>query len=266
MNKKIKMIMILGILCLIVRNGAAQTCSVNAGVPASVCVSADSFVLSGNASGALATAPAWRFVSGPNTPVITDSTSSTTSVKGFIAGTYVFRYGAMCSDASEVADSVRITIEALPVFTAGADTFVCGSVIRMRATLPPGSSGTWAAPSSVIISSPASPSSTFSAMGTPGSCPYSFDAVWTVTQGGCTATDTVNIGYGGERTELFTPIADETICGTAYTSPATYYYGCGGTMNVTQLSGPVTTSQTYLPEPSTSYYSRFEINGMVVGT
>lgn len=44
---------------LLTYNAAAQTCSVNAGVPFTLCVSADSFMLTGNSTGALATTATW---------------------------------------------------------------------------------------------------------------------------------------------------------------------------------------------------------------
>lgn len=255
----------LGALCLMAHSADAQTCSVNAGVAASVCVSADSFVLSGNASGALATPPAWRFVSGPNVPVITDSASPSTSVKGFIAGTYVFRYAATCSDAVSAQDSVTITVDSLPVFTAGADTFICGRELNMRATLPPGATGIWSPVTNVAIAGNTSPNAAFSVTGFINRCVPSYDAVWTVTHGVCTAKDTVTISFGGERATM-PVIADQTICGTSFRDAPSYAYGCRGTLDVQQLSGPSAAVISYpYGDPATLIYSGFNIDGMSVG-
>ncbi|MBL7712222.1 MAG: T9SS type A sorting domain-containing protein [Chitinophagaceae bacterium] len=252
------------ILIFFGNNLYAQTCSVNAGVPSRACVSADSFILTGNATGALSTTPGWSLVSGPNVPVITAPGSATTSVKGIVSGTYIFRYAATCSDAVVADDSVTVTVDALPVFTAGRDTFVCGSTATMKATLPAGASGIWtyvpvtSSISSINIGSPGSPTSNFSVSGYNASCPKSAYAIWTVTQGACTSRDTAIASFGLQGS--MPVVADQVICGTSYTTPY-YYYGCGGNLNVKQLSGPTTATISY----TSTGYSNVNISSMTSG-
>lgn len=253
---------------LSVPQARAQTCSVNAGVPSTVCVSVDSFMLLGNATGALATTATWALVSGPNVPTISSPTSAITSVTGIIAGTYVFSYSATCSDAAVVADSVTVNVSALPIFTAGTDTAVCGLAVRLDATLPSGATGIWSQSSitgsgSFTFSPETSPNSTVNMVGYSNDCPKLRNFIWTVTQGACVSSDTVQVGFGAERTLSTTP--DQVLCGTNYTS-AFYYNGCGGTMSATQLAGPATASITYdFGAPSTTAYNRFTVSGMLAG-
>lgn len=250
---------------------SAQTCSVNAGVPSSICVTSDSFMLMGNATGLLSTTATWSLVSGPNIPVITSPASTTTSVKGITAGTYIFSYSATCSDASVVADSVTITVNALPVFTAGNDTAVCGSGVNLNATLPAGATGLWsyvlpAAPNgllSLTIGTPGSRTSNVSLGSYNPTCPKTADMIWTVTQGACTGRDTVRVALAGQSSS-FSRIADATVCGTTFAG--FYYYGCGGNMVVTQLSGPAAATIGYAyGVPATVGYNQFNISNMIVG-
>lgn len=256
------------LLLLNLRESVAQTCSVNAGVPSRVCVSADSFILTGNATGALSTTPSWSLVSGPNVPVITAPSSATTSVKGIVSGTYIFRFAATCSDAAVADDSVTVTVDALPVFTAGRDTFVCGLTAEMKATLPAGASGIWTyvpATSSVnymYFGSPGSPTSNLSVSGYNAACPKSAYAIWTVTQGACSGRDTAIASFGMEGS--MPAVADQVICGTSYTTPYPYYYGCGGNLNVKQLSGPATATISNTAGYSVGY-SWVNISNMTSG-
>lgn len=253
-----------GFLVLFSVNSAkAQTCSVNAGVDSRICVSGGTMTLVGNAAGAFSSSASWSLVSGPNVPTITSPTSATTTVTGFVAGTYRFRYHAVCSDASPVSDTVSVIVDAVPVFTAGTDTFVCGTSRSMNATLPAGATGVW---SVVATSASAMPAAaiTFSS-GLPNAlmtipnnqnCPKEFHAIYTVTQGACVSRDTAKVGFGGQRAMLYA--ADATICGTSY-APYMYYPGCGSSYSAVQLAGPSTATITNYVSPAVGA-SQFGLN------
>lgn len=259
------------LLSVYAQNTGAQTCSVNAGVNSSICVTG-TMNLTGNASGALSSTPAWAQVSGPNTATITSPTSSSTTVTGFIAGTYIFRYHATCSDAASVSDSVTIIVNAVPAgFTAGADTIACGTSCTLNATLPAGMTGLWSyylppAPNSASgasFSSPTSKNSTLFLTSYGDGCPKTVNAVWTVTQGACSAQDTVSVAFRAQST-LGTPVPDASICGTSFSPSDIYYYGCGGTLSFTQLAGPGIATIT--PTPSDKSYSFGNFTNLSTGT
>ena len=63
--------------------------SANAGIDQSLC-NATSVLVSANVP--LTGTGTWTFVSGPNTPVITSTVSSSTSITGLIQGIYIFRW------------------------------------------------------------------------------------------------------------------------------------------------------------------------------
>lgn len=249
----------------------AQTCSVNAGVSSTICVSG-TMNLSGNATGALASTAQWGLVSGPNTPTITSPASPATTVTGFIPGIYIFRYYATCSDATAVADSVMVTVSAIPTgFAAGTDTIACGNAYVLNATLPSGTSGLWS------YSLPAAPNfannasfgnatlknSSLNLTGYGPGCPKSVNAIWTVTQGACTAKDTVTVQFRVQTNYGFTT-PDAAICGTSFSTPDFYYYGCGGNVSFAQLAGP--TTATITPPATNASYTQGIFTNMSSGT
>ncbi len=99
----------------------------NAGNDQTVQLPAASFTLSGSGTtpqGSI-TNYTWSLVSGPNNPVINNASSATTSVSGFIAGTYVFQLQVTNDDGLTATDDVSVTVvaeeTAIPVANAGAD-------------------------------------------------------------------------------------------------------------------------------------------------
>jgi hypothetical protein len=247
----------------------AQTCSVNAGVDHTIC-EASVMSLSGNSTGAFTVAAKWQFVSGPNVPVITSPSSALTTVTGFIAGNYVFRYYATCSDAAIAADSITITVDPKPIFSAGNDTFVCGNSATLNATLPVGAAGLWGSSivsnvSNPVFSSPTSKTSNVS-VSSGVACPQQLNVIWRVTQGACQLRDTAVISFGGQTTFPVTP--DQTICGTSFT-PTSYQTGCGGTLSATEISGPTAATISYAYSSGTAASSTnttVTYSGLIVGT
>lgn len=273
MNQKITHIVLCVLLLLLGLSDKiyAQTCSVNAGVSSSICASG-TMTLSGNATGSLSGAANWALVSGPNTPTITSPASPSTTVTGFIPGTYVFRYYATCSDAAVVADSVTVTVNATPVgVTAGTDTLVCGNSCTLNGTLPVGTSGLWSyylppAPNGVNVASlgtPTSKNALLSLTSYNTTCPKTVNAIWTVTQGTCSARDTVTVQFRGQAT-LGNAVADITICGTSSGIPGFYYYGCGGNVAFAQLAGP--TMATITGPAAAAGYGSGAFSNMSTGT
>lgn len=71
--------------------------------------------------------PTWFFVSGPNTPVITNPAQANTTVTGLVTGTYVFAY-VVVSATGCPGSTDSVTIYNRPLITpanAGNDTVVC---------------------------------------------------------------------------------------------------------------------------------------------
>ena len=249
-------------------NANAQSCSVNAGVDQTIC-SKGTMTLFGASTGTRSVAPKWKLISGPNTPTITSPSSATTTVTGFIAGTYVFQYFATCSVGGVVTDNVTVVVQAAPTFTAGNDTFVCGIAANLNATLPSGATGLWTRQSisnaaGSTFSSTSSPTATVSIPAASSSgvvaCPKKLRVVWRVTRGACVLRDTAIITYGGQAPS-FTPIPDQDVCGTAYTTPL-IDIGCGGTLSASEISGPTAASISYSPVGSSMSAT---YSGLIVG-
>jgi K319-like protein len=99
----------------------------NAGSDQAIQLPAASFTLSGSGTtpqGSI-TSYAWTSISGPNGAVINNPSSATTSVSGFIAGTYVFQLQVTNSSGLSATDNVTVVVNAEstsgPVANAGAD-------------------------------------------------------------------------------------------------------------------------------------------------
>lgn len=102
----------------------------NAGNDQNIQLPASAFTLSGSGTtpqGSV-TDYAWSQVSGPNNALINNSSSATTSVSGFVAGTYVFKLQVTNDANLSATDEVTVAILAAdatpPVADAGADQTV----------------------------------------------------------------------------------------------------------------------------------------------
>ena len=274
MNKNYIQIVAATIILIILSCGnlvSAQTCSVNAGVDQTIC-SKGTMTLRGNSTGKIKTAAKWAFISGPNVPIITSPSSATTTVKGFIAGTYVFRYYATCTDNVQATDTVRVFVDPAPTFTAGNDTFVCGNSTTLNATLPSGATGFWTSRvvsnvSGATFSSATSPSSNVTVSDPNYLCPKKLNVIWRVTKGACVLRDTAVISFGNQAA-TFDPIPDQTICGTVYTTP-NFYIGCGGTIKGKAISGPTAATISYnygSGVPTSNTVTSINYGSLVVGT
>lgn len=129
------------------QNVSAQNCSVNAGVPETICENA-SYMLSGSATGLIAGGPTWSQVGGPSV-IILAPTNLNTGVSGLTGGnTYTFRLSATCTDNSVQFQDVAITVLPITVASAGPDLSSCpdatGSlIVNGNAPNNPGETGSW---------------------------------------------------------------------------------------------------------------------------
>lgn len=98
---------------------AALPPNVNAGNSQIIQLPASSFTLTGSATTQNGSIDAylWSLVSGPNVPVITSPGSATTTVTGFIAGTYIFQLMAVDNVGLTGVDTTRITVNPSPIQT-----------------------------------------------------------------------------------------------------------------------------------------------------
>jgi len=106
----------------------ATTPVANAGADQTIQLSAASFTLSGSGTtqNGHITEYSWTLVSGPNTTTINNATSASTTVSGFVAGTYVFQLKVTNSYGLTAVDAVTIIINAgvAPIANAGVDQTV----------------------------------------------------------------------------------------------------------------------------------------------
>jgi len=95
----------------------------NAGADQDVDVSESFFVLSGSGTTQKGTITdfSWTQVSGPNTTVIDNSTAATTSVSGFVAGTYTFQLQVTNSFGLTAKDTVVINVVGLVTLASQPD-------------------------------------------------------------------------------------------------------------------------------------------------
>jgi len=98
----------------------------NAGSDQTIQLPASSLTLAGSGTTESGTiiSYAWTLVSGPNVPTINNATSATTSVSGFITGTYVFQLKVINSSGLSAIDTVTIIVTPAPlppVANAGPD-------------------------------------------------------------------------------------------------------------------------------------------------
>jgi len=82
----------------------------------------------------------WNVVSGPNAPVITTNSSSTTTVTSLITGVYVFTWNSRNGLCTPLSDEVIVTV--VPAASAGSNQVICG-VTSTTLTGNANTAGTW---------------------------------------------------------------------------------------------------------------------------
>ena len=136
----------------------------------------------------------WSFVSGPNSPSITNSSSTNTTVTGLVAGTYIFDWTIASSPCSASSDQTQIIIDPLPtVSNAGPDQNICANGVSLWGNTPINGNGLWtfvAGPGVPVINNATNALASVTGMNSAGA--YTF--VWTISSGSCqSSTDTVVI-------------------------------------------------------------------------
>ncbi len=150
----------------------AQNCTVNAGVPESLCPG-EPMVLKGKSTGLFFGGnPVWSQIAGPavtiGTPVVTPNTNGfdvKATVTGYAPGnTYTFRISTRCADGSQIFQDVVFTTLVASVANAGLSVTSCPGTITLAANSPVGGeTGSWSIitrPYGIVINSPNSPNST----------------------------------------------------------------------------------------------------------
>src|SRR5579871_4359058 len=258
-------------------NPANQPPVANAGSNQTITLPTSSVTLTGSATDATGTISsyAWTEVSGPNTVTIANATSTSTSVSGLIAGTYVFQLKATDNGGLSGTATVTVTVNAAvnqpPVVNAGSNQTITlptssvtltGSATDATGTI---SSYAWTEVSganTATISSAASTSTSISGLiaGT-----YVFQLKAT-DNGGLSGTATVTVTVNpavnqppvvsaGTAQTITLPVNTVTLTGTATDATGTI-----SSYAWTEVSGPNTATI------ATASAIKTNITGLVAGT
>lgn len=169
-----------------------QTTTANAG-PDQVLCNATTATLAGNTP--TNGTGAWSQLNGPNTATITNPAQGNTTITGLVPGTYRLRWAITNAPCATSADTVDITIQALPTTAnAGADqTKFNTGTFNITGNTPTSGTGQWsvAAGSNATIANPNSAATTATLQ------PNTTAAlVWTITNGTCPPSrDTVILTF-----------------------------------------------------------------------
>ncbi|MFZ1784356.1 MAG: T9SS type A sorting domain-containing protein [Ferruginibacter sp.] len=260
-------------------NIVAPTLPVTAGAPINLSCGGTCVTLNGSSPGlAPPQGGLWTVISGPNTPVITNSTLRNSTVCGLIAGTYTLKWtvsGACGSGFADVTINVANTFD--PPVAQGAQAYstFCGSPavtsqVLNGTALTAGETGVW------TQTSPATPVATFTPNNTvanptvgnlTGTFPYVFTYVRTNTAG-CTASSTHTISRNPAVLNLTTPPDQELACDVTSTSFTISFDNStsvttGLTRTGVRISGPAATgTATYSSGAGTPRVETWNVTGL----
>ena len=216
-------------------NLSAQNCSVNAGVPQTICANQQLF-LQGGSSGLIAAPVTWTQIGGPAATIVAPTTLNT-EVTNLIAGnTYTFRIYTTCQDGALTYQDVTHTVNAISIASAGTDATYCpgGNVGSLAASTPGvGETGTWTGSGSagVTVNDPNNPTSTITLS---GSSSGSATLRWTITNpNGCSSYDEVVITNRGGITPV--SAGPDQVLNSCYSS--TYSTTLAGSYDGTGIDG-----------------------------
>ncbi len=163
-----------------------QPVNVNAGADQQICSSLSTTTMAGSNP-----SPGIGLWSTSSAAFIANSSIRNTTISGLTsAGTYVFVW-TVTNGSCVTRDTMQIVVSDPVTSIAGSDQTVCsipGTVLLAGNNPSPGV-GLWSTSSSVIISTPSSPSSSVSSLIVAGA--YNF--IWTITNGACINRDTMQI-------------------------------------------------------------------------
>lgn len=141
----------------------------------------------------------------PHVQALSPTTAAQSTLFQFTIKSLVDGNGCVAKAAGKTGQA-NITVFGMPLANAGSDDQVCGLNYTMQAVLGPYGTGTWTFPAAVIdVSNNTNPNKPVqvNAQGT-----YNF--IWTVVNGPCTATDNVNISFW-DPVSLINLLTDTTL-------------------------------------------------------
>ncbi|MFH6958147.1 gliding motility-associated C-terminal domain-containing protein [Flavobacterium aquidurense] len=180
----------------------AQDCSVNAGIPSTICAN-NPLVLNGVVGGKLVSHK-WTQIAGPSV-VIQNPNAAITTVLGAVGGNvYTFRLSGVCEQGTTSQD-VTITVNPITIAKAGTNIEGCPGTYALSANAPlnPGETGMWAISGAnnagVTINNPTSPNATITLS---SSAAGSTQLTWKISSSSfpsCSSSSSITVtNYGGE--------------------------------------------------------------------
>ncbi len=269
MKKQLKSILIILLFGGVSFTANAQNCTVNAGVPQSICAD-ETLTLSGSTGGLIAINAVWSQVSGPavtiaNPNALVTNVTGTSTLGGQVL---VFKITATCDDGKIVSDQVVYTIYANTIADAGSDlgSHCVTDVVGLNANAPgAGETGKWTvSPSNkgIIFANNTDPNTSISFKTTQ----YGNSTLtWTITGPDCLSSDAItvtNIGgvssvsAGGDKT------LDECYSSTQsyrFSASQPGFSGSGQAGLWTTVNGPT------LPSFNNSGNRRATVSGLIEG-
>jgi gliding motility-associated-like protein len=176
--------------------------------------------------------------------VITDPTNSATTVSNLAAGSYQFIW-TVTNSTCQTSDTVTIDVSVFPtVADAGADQHVCFTAtgLTLSGNTPTLGSGVWTSLGAATVTTPPAPNSGVSNLQVGNNL-----FVWTITNGACISTDTMNILVDSNVIANAGP--DQQICETQTTATlgatpvgvGTGLWSTTGTAVITDPTDPLST-------------------------
>jgi gliding motility-associated-like protein len=201
-----------------------------------------------------------------NGGVIANPNSETTTITGLNnAGTYSFVW-TIVNGVCISTDTITITVDSLPVANAGTDQQLCNdATATLAANAPSPGSGLWSTTSSAVITTPTDENS-----GVTGLVTGTYQFVWTITNGTCTSSDTVEIFI--DSLEVAAAGPDQQVCqGSTVTMAAnatTLGVGLWTDLNGGVIANPnsETTTITGLNNAGTYSFVWTIVNGVCIST
>ncbi len=270
MNKHIKLILIFLLFSAASYTADAQNCTVNAGVPQSICAD-QTLTLSGSTGGLIAINAVWTQVSGPavsivNPNALVTNVTGTSTLGGQVL---VFKITATCEDGKIVSDQVAYTIYANTIANAGSDlgSYCATDVVNLAANTPGGGeTGQWTV-------SPANAGINFDDDTDPTTS-ISFAAnqygnatlTWTITGPDCSSSDAVTVtNIGG-----VSPVSagSNVALDECYTSSQSYRFTAShpGFSAAGQVGLWTTVNGPTLPSFNNTANRRATVSGLIEGT
>jgi len=182
-----------------------QNCSVNAGIPQTICAN-QPLILQGAYTAPLKNGAqvTWSQIGGPAATIV-DPTNLNTQVTNLIGGnTYTFRISTTCLDGTLIYQDVIHTVQLITTANAGPDATYCPGALASLAANAPGTNetGFWTGSGGgVTVNNPTSPTSSLTITGG-SSGPVTLR--WTITNSltGCSTYDEAIITNRGGITPV----------------------------------------------------------------